>query len=248
MVDGVSKPIVYTTNNATNRVALCQYQDLADTPHTLVLNAVPAGSKTFWFDYLRYLPTPDVSTVNEYVEVLTDNGNLNFDSNWHTEAPEGAIQVGTNITNSKMSYTFVGESLNIFHRIYNHRKIPGTSIAWFGSYNQSASLHPANLSYTIDQEDPVIVQILPSTKARDDITMEQVIFNASGLSPGITHDLKVTYLGNPQSVPLALNNLVITSGSRLGLNPNSSGATPSISVSLPQQSALRASHAGDSYK
>lgn len=69
--------------------------------------------------------------------------------------------------------------------------------------------------------------------------MEQVIFNASGLSPGITHDLKVTYLGNPQSVPLSLNNLVITWGPLLAFGHDSSGATPSISVSIIHQLALR---------
>lgn len=112
-VDGVTQPIIYTTHNATNRVALCRYENLTDSHHTLVLDAVPAGRKPFWFDYLRYLPTPDVSTTNEYVEVLTDNDSIFFDDSWHNQAPENVIQASTNTTNAVMSYTFVGKPLSI---------------------------------------------------------------------------------------------------------------------------------------
>lgn len=114
-VDGVIQPIVYDTQNATNRVLLCKYVDLTPNRHTLVLDAVPAGNKPFWFDYLRYLPTPDVPTTNESVIAFSDNGGLIFDKSWKTEAPDDVIQVSTNTTNSTMSYTFVGESLSHSH-------------------------------------------------------------------------------------------------------------------------------------
>lgn len=231
-VDGVTQQISYTTQNATNRVGLCRYQSLTSGQHTLVLNAVPAGGKPFWFDYLRYLPTPSAPTINEYVQVLPGNGNLSFDATWATETPDDVIQITTRSTNATMSYAFVGKPLiNTYCSTLYDNKLSGTSISWYGSYNHSTSLHPANLSYAVDQAEPTVVEILPSTKAQFNITMQQVIFNASGLAPGVTHDLKVTYLGNPQSVPLSLNSLLFTWGPLLDSSHNSSGATPSISVS-----------------
>jgi hypothetical protein len=114
-VDGITKSIVYTTENATNRVALCRFDSLTDNRHTLVVNAVPTGHKPFWFDYLRYLPTPDIPTTDEYVQVLTDNGSLFFDASWANEAPESVPQVGTNTANAMMSYTFVGKPPKTLH-------------------------------------------------------------------------------------------------------------------------------------
>ena len=66
-VDGVSIDAGSPILNPENNWVFCSSYSLKDGPHTITVNATVAKSQTFWFDYIRYLPSKSVSLANKMI-------------------------------------------------------------------------------------------------------------------------------------------------------------------------------------
>ena len=88
-----------------NQWTLCQISGLADGPHTLTVDITT--SRRFYFDYLRYTPSPSASTGNEVVWIPNTDDDLRFDTSWRELQPTGNITV---TQAAAFSFEFIGKS------------------------------------------------------------------------------------------------------------------------------------------
>lgn len=105
-VDDVSIGSMNPFQFVENNWVLCSVDGLPDKSHVLTVNASSHG-QTFWFDYLRYVPSANVPLDNALVFVDHKDSELQYDSNWQAL---GSIGNMTDIRGSKVSLSFKGKT------------------------------------------------------------------------------------------------------------------------------------------
>lgn len=105
-VDGISigaaKPFQFQENNWL----LCEQGVLSDGPHEITVNVTTIKGNTFWFDYLRFTPSPSAPFYPAVLRVENQDPGILFDSNW--KALGGSANV-TTVAGSQASFNFTGK-------------------------------------------------------------------------------------------------------------------------------------------
>ncbi|RDB27359.1 hypothetical protein Hypma_004464 [Hypsizygus marmoreus] len=202
---GATDPFEFPENNWT----LCRWNSLSDGPHTITVNVTTTGS-TFWFDSLRFTPSPSASYDSAVLAVENDDPRIFYDSKWM------ALGGNANFTTeagSQMKYQFTG-----------------TSLSWVGYIPTELPHNSSSGTYSIDGGSPVTFR-LEGLPAGGTVTVyNQVFFSTPELAPG-PHSILVTYTGNRQLTPLTLDYLYITSTSSPQTTSDPSSSSPSTSIS-----------------
>ncbi|KAF9479548.1 hypothetical protein BDN70DRAFT_806815 [Pholiota conissans] len=208
-VDSVSigsmNPFQFVENNWN----LCSADGLPDKSHVLTINANSHG-RTFWFDYLRYVPSANVPLENALVLVDHTDRDLQYDSNW---GPLGTIANMTSVNGAQVSLSFTGVSLQ-----------------WYSHIPTELPHRPSLATYSIDggAENSFALQGLGSPTQ---VTLYNVMeFEITSLPYG-RHDITITFQGDNTSTPLTLAYLLIQNGSSY------SAPTPSATASVASLSA-----------
>ncbi|KAG5722670.1 hypothetical protein E4T56_gene14461 [Termitomyces sp. T112] len=204
---------------AQNNWNLCEGDDLTAGPHTLSIHITPSADQTFWFDYLRYTPLPNVSFSDAILYVPSNEVILS--SNWE---PRGGIPSVDGI-----SIAFQPRSVATFDFV-------GTHVAWYGWLLRFEPLKPANSTIVIDDGEPT--NLLIGNTPPFDVTHPNIIFFETPQLPATQHKLVVTYLGDSDDVsskqtPLSLNYLLVTITS----TPFAPSSPPSSTTSSSQSSS-----------
>ncbi|KAF8912156.1 hypothetical protein CPB84DRAFT_1761418 [Gymnopilus junonius] len=213
IVDGVVIPsIVYTTPE--NRLRYCEEDGLAeDVQHNITVKASVQNQRTFWFDYIQYLPPVDEPLENVSISVDIPDPQMLFSNGWTLHAP-GYM---TSLLGSTFSFTFTGSSLT-----------------WFGFYDNSLPLAATTATYTIDGGKAVAFDLNGAAALRTGVQYNQIFFQTNSLPIG-EHTLIVAYQGNLQTAPLTLSVVYIEDGTSYLSNsgspiPSSSSFHSSLSV------------------
>ncbi|KAF8956126.1 hypothetical protein BDZ97DRAFT_205531 [Flammula alnicola] len=194
-----------------NNLLLCEKDGLADGPHVITVNATVSNQETFWFDYVKYLPSPSVSLAQAAISIDSTDSGLQFDPGWKQFSPG----FETTQTSSKLSFNFTGVSL-----------------IYYGFYDPSlpfdASSHTA--TYAIDGQTPIpfdaIINASSLTTKPTGVRYNQVLFETAKLPAG-PHTLEVEYLGTNATTPLTFEFLVVQNGT------SASSPAPVSSSTLP---------------
>lgn len=102
IVDGaILQSILYT--NAQNRLRLCEADGLDDNLHTITVRVDVSNNRTFWLDYIQYLPFPDTPIDTAAISIDTTDAQILL-GGWIAKYP-GYI---TQRTDSTFSFDFFG--------------------------------------------------------------------------------------------------------------------------------------------
>lgn len=106
LLDNEIVPVVISSV-PVNNVLLCNKDELADTQHTFVLNAVVTNQETFWFDYLSYVPSASVPLNNAPLSIGNDDEQLQsgLGAGWKTFSPG----FETTQTGAQFTFPFTGK-------------------------------------------------------------------------------------------------------------------------------------------
>ncbi|KAF9563380.1 hypothetical protein CPC08DRAFT_760934 [Agrocybe pediades] len=211
-IDGISIGSANLVVTVENNWVLCEQDDLHDGAHMLSVNAT-TKRQTFWFDSIRYRPSPTMSL--ESATVLVDNSDVGLQNSYSADwMPLFDIANMTNSAYATFSFNFTGISL-----------------AWYGLIPID-SAHPFQYDttgvYVLDGGTPTtfVLQRLRS----DTVTQyNQKFFETPPLLPG-PHNIVVTYLGNSATTPLTLDYLIIHNGT---MPSRSSTASVDVSATVP---------------
>ena len=104
----------------------------------------------------------------------------------------------------------------------------GVSLSWLGFIPSNFSLIPSSGIYSIDGQNPISF-FVPASGASNALSLyNQVLFKTETLSPG-QHKLVVTYQGNSETAPLALDAFIVQNAT----SPSTtSSSVPSSSSSI----------------
>ena len=104
----------------------------------------------------------------------------------------------------------------------------GVSLSWLGFIPSNSSLIPSSGIYSIDGQNPISF-FVPASGASDALSLyNQVLFKTETLSPG-QHKLVVTYQGNSETAPLALDAFIVQNATSLSPSTTSSSIPSSSS-------------------
>ncbi|KAF9560134.1 hypothetical protein CPC08DRAFT_637020, partial [Agrocybe pediades] len=190
IVDGTPLPVEPPFQFIENNWILCKADslNLTNGPHTLTVNVNSKG-QTFWLDYLTYVPLDQDQALNGVlVQIPRQDDAIIYDSGAWT--PLGNLATMTTTHNASMSFTFTGRS-----------------IAWYGVIPRELPHVSAVATYTIDGGPSHNFVIQPLGKT-DPTLYNQRLFEVDNLSDG-SHTLKVTFTGDENTAPLALQNLLV---------------------------------------
>ena len=108
-IDDITIPLFDPPNNG----ALCEERNLADGPHVITVDVTQStGNRTFWFDYLRYIPSPNVSQDFAYVVVPNADPAIKYGTGW---TPLIDLGNRTSTAGAELTFDFIGMYHNTPH-------------------------------------------------------------------------------------------------------------------------------------
>ncbi|PPQ99340.1 hypothetical protein CVT24_009154 [Panaeolus cyanescens] len=170
---------------------LCEVDNLnPSSNYTLSITLQSLGSPAVWFDSVLFDPAPTRSLDND--RILMDHRHLmiQYDSGWTLDFGNSAHL--TNSTGSTMKLDFNGTSLKWYTINYSR----------FSNATQNSEAR-----WKVDDLEPQPF-VVPAPSTNDTGTYQHLLFEVSGLSPGL-HHLEVTHQGDESTWPLTLSNLII---------------------------------------
>ncbi|KAF9475211.1 hypothetical protein BDN70DRAFT_269569 [Pholiota conissans] len=185
-----------------NNIDIC-HSPLTPGDHELVVKVTSKGSP-FWLDNIQYTPLPGADLSNTVQKVYKTDPDIEISSDFTTAAYGIAVSQTPGAT---VTYKFTG-----------------TSVSWVGYIFGNYAKQSATATYSIDGGAPVTFA-LPTSQIFFGNT---VFFKTPNLSQG-SHTLVVTYKGDGNSMPLALDYFFLTNGAGAssGGGGNSGGGTGS---------------------
>jgi hypothetical protein len=90
-----------------NNFPFCMTQQLSNGFHVLTLNANTNGP-TFWFDFIRYIPSASVSTQHVVMSVEIHDSAISYDSSWVLLGSS----MSTTTPGAQMNFSFTGVSFS----------------------------------------------------------------------------------------------------------------------------------------
>ncbi|KAF9483497.1 hypothetical protein BDN70DRAFT_873790 [Pholiota conissans] len=213
-VDSESIPVISFAPPPANRVPFCKKDGLADSNHTITVNATVTNQQTFFFDYIQYVPSATVPLDQTSIAVNWTDPQLIFSGTWDFNLPQGPSTIQDAATAS-------------FH-------FTGTSLAWYGFYANNTPFAFTRGSYTIDGGDVIYFPL----NAESTVPRSGLLFFQTAVIPSGQHNITVQYHGNLHTTPLTLESLVIQNSAA----PNISTSTGSTTGSPSSQSEAPSSH------
>ena len=89
IVDGVSLPsTTLSPSTPENRLLFCEEDGLSNGLHVITMNVTVSNQKTFWFDYIQYLPSPSMS-LDQPASFFIEAGDSQFQygTGWSPKFP-----------------------------------------------------------------------------------------------------------------------------------------------------------------
>lgn len=96
------QPITYTV--AENRLRLCEADGLSNDMHEITVNTRVPSQKTFWMDYIQYLPFDDLPLDNATMFIETPDPKMVLGPGWTSYYPG----LTTSTSESTFSFDFNG--------------------------------------------------------------------------------------------------------------------------------------------
>ena len=142
-----STPFQYPENNWVH----CEQTQLVDGQHVLTVNATIAKSQTFWFDWLHYLPSANISLENRTVFIKNTNPDIEFSASW------AALADGINYTRKlrSASGSLSLASENLLFGLSFLKEIPRTSMSQVGDILSEHRDQLIACSYAINRGTPM---------------------------------------------------------------------------------------------
>ncbi|KAJ3558507.1 hypothetical protein NP233_g11497 [Leucocoprinus birnbaumii] len=125
-------PVVLPNNNWK----LCSSEGVADGAHNLTINFEfqLSSAPTFWFDSIRYIPSPTVSLTNKSILVDNTDPMVQLDRKWII-LDDIATMTATNDSSAMVTFT-------------------GSSLMWFGLTSSQCPYNSTTVSWSLDGGDP----------------------------------------------------------------------------------------------
>ncbi|KAJ3554356.1 hypothetical protein NP233_g12439 [Leucocoprinus birnbaumii] len=204
-----------------NNWKFCGTSGLPDGNHTLKVNVqVKSPSQTFWFDKIRYIPSPSLSLENRTILVDSSDPAVQYDAQW------SALGDNANMTTKSSSIATVN--------------FVGVSVSWYAYIPTELPHNGTRASWSIDggQDNTFTLKGLRAGAGVSTVFNQQY-FTTPDLPAG-SHTLEVKFLGSEQTTPLCIDYLYIKNGSFPTLtDTTSSGASSagagSSSISSPNR-------------
>ncbi|KAF9473909.1 hypothetical protein BDN70DRAFT_885408 [Pholiota conissans] len=226
-VDHQLYPVVVLPSSS---IALCKVAGLSNDSHILEAVVPLPLQRPFLFDFIKYFPSIEV-TLEDHAIVLIEFA----DQQVLGDAYRGDMGSWEEVTiNGSPIARATRDPNNTFELDFN-----GTSLTWFGLYDEQYPSAPTMGAYSVDGQEPVS---FPLKGVSSGILLNQTIFQISSLSPTV-HKLMVTYGGDNSTTPLSLSSLMINNGT-MDPSPttasNTSPTNPIISTTPDNKSLSRA--------
>ncbi|KDR73700.1 hypothetical protein GALMADRAFT_228152 [Galerina marginata CBS 339.88] len=212
LIDNKSVP-VQAVSIAENRLLFCEQDGLSDGPHTIAVNAHVSDQRTFWFDYIQYLPSASVPLDQATLSIDVPDPAMQFGTGWSTFSPG----YKTSTAGSTFSFDF-----------------SGVSLTWFGFYDRSLPTAATTATYAIDGQAPIHFALDGTPAIGTGVQYNQIFFQTAQLTPG-HHTVEVVYQGNAQTAPLTVSVVYVQNGTSTGTLTPPAGA-PATSSSGPSAS------------
>lgn len=247
-LDGVKISNSPYSGTLQNYWQFCGEGGLVDGPHVLTLNATVSRQQTFWFDAIRYTPSPTIPLASKAILVDATDASIKFGDGWGVL--RGIVNM-TTTTGSSLDFDFYGEmrfNFQVRSESATHLSVLllGVSLAWYGFIPKEFPGAAATGSYSIDGQNPVTfpLQGLPSGSADK---YNQKFFETPRLPVG-QHNITVVFRGNEKTTPLTLDFLVAQNGT--GSMPTSTSSSPTTmpSVSGSGSSSMNPGPTGNASK
>ena len=208
-VDGKSVPVnpVTDSNFYHSNADLCEASDLNPGEHVLEVNITApiggSGSYSFGLDWIAYTPL-QLAPIDETRILYVPNvdSNITIGAGWDTVG----IASSTNTSGAQMVFTFTGELYIQFSLPPVHlAEYIGIGIQGLGYSPQNALSNPKGATYTIDNGSPVSFDIPASSTTP---LYNVILFDVRNLSLD-THQLVVTFTGDPTKQPLEIDHFFV---------------------------------------
>ncbi|KAH9481886.1 hypothetical protein JR316_0006416 [Psilocybe cubensis] len=234
-IDGLSGPIVAQPGSAVfgNNIPLCAVSGLQDgSEHTITTRARVEGDRTFWFDYVRYLPSASVPLDNATLWIDAGDSQIQYSTGWESASAltnnENGFPKVVNTAGPALEFSFVGNM-----------------ISWY-----AASLNPnlnrkGSASFSIDNGTLTTFGVFDHPTISNAILPSNILLFHASIPSSPTqksHKLQVAYDSTSKDTqvvqPLSLDHLIVQNGTGVGpFGPQ----VPDGSTSPPSNNAV-ASH------
>ncbi|KAJ3525886.1 hypothetical protein NMY22_g10389 [Coprinellus aureogranulatus] len=202
-LDGREGVIPGMTTAPFNNWGLCDFNtsQVSAGTHNLSVQ-VTSSSRTFWLDYIDYLPSPSATTTAQhpFVSVPVGDPAITYDNTWRS------FYEGCNITSTS------GGTVTM--------DFTGTGLDWYGMIPTEVDHGTSTGTYSLDGEPPTTFTLRGIQGDSDPSQYFQRFFSTPDRTYG-NHSIAVTYLG--RQTPLTITNLVIRDSTANSPRPGTGG-------------------------